>query len=354
MAKSGRETIIGVTKGSAWGTAIALAAKKQILPFSVDPIILDGELVFDDTVGNWQELQEADLVKHLANPTITIPVRRTGAHFLFWAHIIGDDTETGTTPAITHTMSWQRAVTLFFTMALEINETASPGDIIEWPSLKVVGVTLEPDGDGFMQFVVSTMGDTIDIAGDATNSDTEFDLLSAVSEVTRMSFREVAFKMDEVGTDPVSGSIIGISNMSLVVNRPYPGEDVARGTFAKAPMTDEPIQDGAAEITFGFDVNDFTTIALLNDLETGQEYAADLNFDATVAAIVYKFDTELTNLRPIPAKMALDRGARIPLTRNFRAVMVDQVGGTPNTGMTTVEPIHTIIQDDNDLSYEDG
>lgn len=354
MAKSGGETIIGVTKGTDWGTPVALAALKQILPFQVDPIVLDGELVFDESIGNWQELQEADLVKHLANPTITIPVRRAGACWMFWAHIMGDDTETGTVPAITHTMNWQRAASLFYTMALEINETASPGDIIEWPSLKVVGVSLEPDGDGHLQMVVSNIGDTILIAGDATNSDTEFDLLTAVSEVLPMSFREVALKIDTIGNDPASGSIVGISNFNLVVNRPYPGEDVARGTFAAAPMTSEPIQDGFAEIIFGFDTNDFTTIALLNDLKSGQEYAADLNFDATVAAVVYKFDNELTNLRPIPAAMALDRGARIPLTRNFRATMVDQVGGTPNTGMTTVEPIHTIVQDNQDKSYEDG
>ena len=207
MGDSGRNTIVGVRGGAAWGTALALGAKCQILPFSIDPVVLDGELVFDDTIGNWQELQEADLVKHLANPTITLPVRRSGAHWLFWAQLFGDDTETGSDPAITHTMSWQRAAILYYTMALEISEADSPGKRIEWPSLKVVGISLEPDGDGHLQMVVSNMGDTIDIAGDATNSDTEFDVLTAISEVLPMSVREVAFQLAPVGTDPAVGSI---------------------------------------------------------------------------------------------------------------------------------------------------
>lgn len=347
MGNTGRETVIAVKNGAAWGTAVDVnVANAGLLPASVDPIVLDGEIVFDETIGNFGEIEEADIIAHLANPTIVLPVRRTGALWMFWAALFGDDTNTGSAPDFIHTYNWQKESALFLSMAAGIG---SGPDIIEWASLKVTGIVMEPDGDGFLQWTISTIGDTIYIAGDATTA--AFGNVTYITQVMKIPSREVAFKLDTVGSDPASASITKPNNYSLAITRPFNPELVARGVSSGAELTtDEPVQDGYSEIIFGFDVPSYTTIALLDDFKDQIEYAADFNFAKTISGTAYLFSNEFSEMHPIPAAAALTLGQRIPLTRNFR--LKGTAGATPQTGMSTVNPIHSISQDNSDLSYE--
>lgn len=348
MGRSGRETIVGLSKGAAWGTAVALAALDGIMPTSIDKIVLDGDVIADESVANFGELEHMDLVKHTANPTITLPLRRTGMLWRFLAGIIGDDTETGSAPTITHAMTWAKEAALYSCMAMEI----SNADIIEWPSLKVNGWTLEPDGDGFMQMVVSMIGNTINIAGDATNTSTEFDAVTYKTEEMRITFREMRFRINAVaGGALAEGDQVKVNNYSFVVNRPYEDQLQTQSSSTAVHLTtDEPQQNGFSELTLGFDVYDYTTIALLDDFHDETEYKADTYFTKTISGTAYSLNLEHTCCHPIPAEAALERGQRFPLTRNFRCLQYP--GATPPTGLATVNPLHAILVDNHDVSYE--
>lgn len=349
---SGRNTIIGLSKGAAWGTPIALAALDGIMPFGIDKIVLDGEVVMDESIGNWNELTEGDIVRHLANPTITLPLRREGMLWRFAAQVIGSDAVTGAGDVKTHTMTWTDESAVFACMALEINETADPGHIVEWASLKPTGFVLEPDGDGFWQMVASTIGDTINIGSDATNSDTEFDLVTWATKVKRMAFRETQLRINAQGGGALAGGdIIKCSNIAVNVVRPYPadGELVTQGVSTGAELTtDEPIREGyATGMLLSFTDPDYETEALLDEFHDEAEQKADFIITKTIGADAHVLTLTFPRLYPIPPEVAIERGSRIPMTRNF--TMTD--AGSNPTGMTVNTIFHLVLDDLQAASY---
>jgi hypothetical protein len=351
---SGRNSIVALSAGAAWGTPIAVAALDGILPFNIDRIALDGEVVFDESIGNWGELQEGDLVRHLANPQITLPLRREGMLWRFVAHLIGDDTVTGPVGNVyTHTFNWQDESTLFSSMALEINETASPGHIVEWASLKTVGVVFEPDGDGFWQIVVSTIGDTINIGGDATNTDTEFDLITWATKTKRIGFRESQLRINAQGGAALgSGDVVKCSNIAVNLVRNYPadGELVTRGASTGAEKTtDEPIREGYNDgMILSFTKNDYTTEALLDEFHDETERKADIIVTKTIGSDAHVMTMTMPRLYPISPEVAIERGSRIPMTRNF--VMTDATANP--TGMSVNTIFHLVLDELQSASYE--
>ena len=351
---SGRNSIIGLSKGAAWGTPIALAALDGILPFGIDRIALDGETVPDDSIGNWVEMQEVDLIRHISNPQITLPLRREGMLWRFVSHLIGDDTITGPVGNVyQHTMNWLDESTLFSCMGLEINETASPGHIVEWASLKTVGVVFEPDGEGFWQMVVSTIGDTINIGSDATNTDTEFDLITYATKTKRIGFRETAFRINaQAGAALASGDIVKCSNIAVNLIRPYPadGELVTRGASTGAELTtDEPIREGyATGMVLSFTDPDYTTEALLDEFHDEAEQKADITITKTIGSDAHVLLMQMPRLHPISPEVAIERGSRIPMTRNF---MMKDATAAP-TGMSVHTIFHLILDDLQTVTYE--
>jgi len=343
--RSGRNTIVGLSKGTTWGTAVNLAALDGIIPRSIDKLVLDGDVIPDKGVANLGEIQYMDVIKHTVNPTITLDLRRTGMLWRFWAHLMGDDTVTGADP-YTHTFNWQDESALFSCMGIEINNA----DIIEWPSLKTVQISLEPGGEGFAQMVVNTIGDTIAIADDATNTGTQFDLVTYGSKTLRMPSRELRLRINTQGGGALdSGDTVGnCSNWNLLINPSYEEELVTQGASTGVEYTtDEPQRSDFAENILGFDTTDYTTIALLDDFHDETEYKADLYWAKTIGT-AFSFLIECGALHPIPAAVALEAGARIPLTRNFQLI---EPQSTP-TGMATANIIHSILVNDLNASYE--
>ena len=193
MSKSGKDTTIAIQPGGAgtWGTASAPGANDGILPASIDQLALQGNVAFDETIGMTQ-LQYADMMLHEANPTIILPLRWNGMHWAFLANIMGDSTKTGAGPTYVNTMNYQEESALVqITMAAEIG---SDGDIIEWPSLKVQAISLEPDGDGFWQMTVTTLGNTILYDSDATTATSDFNAVTFASKVQRMRYKALSLK----------------------------------------------------------------------------------------------------------------------------------------------------------------
>ncbi len=351
---SGRNSIVGLSAGAAWGTPVALAALDGIMPDNIDRIVLDGETVMDESIGNWVELTEGNLIRHIANPTITLPLRREGMLWRFPAHLIGDDTVSGPTGNVyQHTMNWQDESILFSCMGLEINESASPGHIVEWASLKTVGVVFEPDGEGFWQMVVSTIGDTINIGADATNSDTEFDLITWATKVKRVGFREAAFRINAQGGGALgSGDIIKCTNLAVNLIRNYPadGELVTRGASTGAELTtDEPIRAGYNDgMVLSFTAPDYTTEALLDEFHDETERKADITITKTIGSDAHVLLMQMPRLYPISPESAIARGGRIPMTRNF---VMTNASANP-TGMSTNNIFHMVLDDLQSASYE--
>ena len=347
MGRTGRHTIVGLNTATTWNTAVNLAANTGILPFTISPSILQGEPQPDLSIGNWTDIQQMDLLQHLADPTILLPLRRTGALYRVIAQVHGDDTKTGADP-YTHTFNWQDESTLFSTLGVEINGT----DIIEWPSLKFTGYTLRSSADGYCELEARTIGDTINIAGDATNTGTQFDAVTYISSGLIVPWRELRLRLNAQGGGALgSGDVIKVSSFELSVDRPYERQDVSRGASTGIEFTtDEPILSGdnISDIKLSFTVNDYTTIALLDDLHDETEYKADLYFAKTVTT-AYSLLFALGRLHPMPADFSLDRQTRPPFTRNFRAM---KPTATP-TGMATANIIHSVLVDGfNGTTYE--
>lgn len=345
MGRTGRETIVGLGNATTWGTPVAVGALTGIIPAGLPRITLDGTVLPDKGLANWVELQYQDMMTHSVETTWNIPVRREGAQWLFWAHLFGDDTKTGAGTPWTHTFNWQSESSLFTTVAAEINNAG----IIEWQTLKTTGINVEPDGEGWLNHAVTVRGDTINIAGDATNVAGDFDALTYKTKVLRIPFRETKLRINAQGGGALgSGDVAKVTNLSLAINRDLPEELVTRGASTGIEyQTDEPVQAEYSNIVFGFDVPDYTTIALLDDFKDQVQYKADLNWAKTVTT-AFTHLIELGALAPIPAEAAIEGGQRIPLTRNFQAL---QPQSTP-TGMAGGDIIHSTLVDNNDVTYE--
>ena len=121
MARNRRETIVGITAGSTWGTGVNLGALDGVYMSEVDPLSLDGEIVPDEPMG-CAEVEDMELVTENVEPTFTEMLRREGSGWKPVAGIFGDDTVTGAGP-YTHTMNWQTNTGLFYTVGVEINDS---------------------------------------------------------------------------------------------------------------------------------------------------------------------------------------------------------------------------------------
>ncbi len=347
MGRTDRETIVALGNTTTWGTAGTVGALTGIIPAGLPRITLDGTVVPDKGIANWVELQYQDMIAHLVETTWNIPVRREGAQWLFWAHLFGDDTKTGASTPWTHTFNWLSESALFTTMAAEINNA----DIIEWQTIKTMAINVEPDGEGFLNHVVNIRGDTINIAGDATSDGTAFDAVTYKTKTLRVPFRETKVRINAQGgaaLAPGGGDDVQVNNFSLAINRNLVPEEVTRGASTGVEyQIEQPLQTDYSTIIFGFDVRDYTTIALLDDFKDQTQYKADLNWAKTVTT-AFTHLIELGALAPIPAEAAIEAGQRIPLTRNFQAL---QPQSTP-TGMATGNIIHSTLVDNNDVTYE--
>jgi hypothetical protein len=345
--KTGRHGIVAFQKGTTWGTAVAPGALDGVLPFSISPWPLQGDPVIDDTIGNWDEVQEMTKLIEEANPTIIYPYRREGAFLRHVAHIFGDDTPTSGNGQKTHTFNWQQESALFGTYAAEIADA----DITEWPSMKTTGITLRKGGDGGLELEARTICDTVQVAADATTAGGDFDAVTYDTKVKRVANNEVQFRINaQAGAALASpGDVIKLGDFSLDINRPYDREDVTRGASTGVEFqTDEPIQNGPAEILLSVTANDYTTIALLDDLKDTTEYKADIIITKTISAVVHSDTIQFNRLQPMPQSADIDRMNRIPLTRVFRA---KKATSTP-TGMTNANVIHWVHLDSVTATYE--
>ena len=346
MAVSGHDTVVAIVPTTTWDTAATLAATDGILPLSIDKIDKGGTWDFDDSSGLAFKTQ-GSIIAEEANPTIVGRMRWNGAWWCLPTNLFGDDTNTGAGPVITHTMTYQAESPLVgITLGIEINNTAN--GIMEVSSLKVQGVTFEPDG-GFWNFNVTTLGTSVDKAGDATFDGAAADNVTYSSSAQRMRYKANQLRINgDAGALDSSDVIADARNMSIAFTRDYdPMDDVLKGAATGAELVRaEPVDNNnGIDGTFQFDqvtadITNFTNLF-------GEDFKADVIMAETIGSDAHVFTLQMLDIVLVEPQLALERGQRIPMTHNYTM-------GTPSasvTGMTSTNPFHFVLDNVTDVTY---
>ncbi len=346
---AGKDTIVAIVPTTTWHTAAALGVGDGVLVRSIDRISLNAEIDFDDSSGLANK-QFYTRISENADPSIVAYMRWNGAQWCWFVNWVGDDTKTGAGPTYTHTLNWtENPVLVGITQGIEINNTAN--GILEIPSYKVTDVAFEPEG-GFWNMNVTTLGDNVFHAGDATFDGTAADTVTYSTKAERMRYKANQLRINTQGGGALgAGDVIAdASNMSINFNRVYdPMDDVVKGAATGTELRRaEPIETGEfPTVTLSYDQKTVDLATHLNDLDAGNEYKADIAMAETVAQAM-TFDQEFNRLAPIDPAVALERGLRIPMSHSFESIHAAAAG----TGMTTSTPYHAVLVNTSNISYE--
>lgn len=350
----GKDSTAAVTvTTNKWGTAGTVGANDGFLPVSIDPVVLKGDINIDDASGLSRKSQY-DLIQDNAEQTIVVQMRWNGIfEWLALAHWMGDDTKTGAGPTYTHTMNFQQISNLTqkgLTVAWRL-DSSNNNSIGEVPSLKPQNITLEPS-DGFWNMSVSTIGSTIYQAGDGniTADSTAIGNVTYRTQAQRMKFKANQLRMNaQAGAGLGSGDVLSdVSNISIVLDRPYDDmKDVLLGSTLPRQNA-EPIQNDHSTITLNFDQKTYDVDTHRSDLDSGNEYKADLIQTQSISGNSHSFTSEFGRLIPMDPQVALERGLRIPMTHNYEAI---KPSSTP-TGMNSSNEFHVILVNTSNISYE--
>ncbi len=296
MAVSGQDTIVAWVPTTTWDTPATIAAGDGILPLSIDKIDKGGTWDFDDSSGLAFRTQGCIIFEE-ANPTIVGRMRWNGAWWCALANLLGADTNTGPVSSIeTHTFTYLAESPLVgLTLGIEVNNTAN--GIQEVSSLKVTGVTLEPDG-GFWNFNVTTLGTTWDKNAAATFDGTAAGNVTYATSAQRMRYKANTLRInDDAGALDSSDVIADAMNMSIALSREYdPNDDHLKGASTGAELVRaEPTDSGNGVIgTFQYDQK--TADLALYTNQFGQDFKADVIMLETLGSDAHIFTFEMNDL----------------------------------------------------------
>jgi len=340
---------------NAWNlhTAETMGTLDGALPFTIDPANAQGEVVFLDSIGI-QDASQYDLMRDLANPTITGPLHWNSSEWEWLAFMIGSDVLTGASP-YTHTMTWVRDnARTGITCAWRV-DAGSGNYIFEIPNLKPTSMTLQNDG-GHLGFSVTTLGDVVLTTADSTNGNTEFDAITYNGQNTPILYNNMRLRLNSQAGGALGSSdeITDATDVTLTITRPYdPMEDVVRSftSALDARRRAEPIWTGEfVEILLQFNLKTANLTTHIDDINDNNEYKADINFSESVGGQAFTFDMELTRLKPFEPSMSISRSARVGFTHSMRAILAPS---TP-TGMTNANEIHVVLVNNVNLDYDVG
>jgi len=336
-----------------WRTGVAFGATDGILPETISPITLQGNKQPIESIGI-SNVEFMKIVEVEANPTLTFIMRWSGMYWAFLAHWMGDDTKVFAAMLATHDMNYQETNTLkAITMGVRIADNNS--QILEWPSLKPQQIVMAPNSEGFWEMQVVCMGNTIEANADATNGQTEFDAVTYFSKARELCVRANLFRLN-TGAGGLASPTDDreVQDLTITLERPYVNDRPTEGAVAKGGaqvQIPEPVQDGSTIVTVGFNEPDFIDFAsLVDEFKDDTEFKADLVYAETINALSYKATQEFALMEYMPPEANLDRQARVPLQREFRCITAQSIP----TGMTTLNPIHVEIVNEDNVTYETG
>jgi len=336
---------------STWGTAIAVGTNDGVLPATVDPVVLKGDVNFDDASG-FARPTNYELILDNPDQNIVIPMRWNGVlEWIAMAHWIGDDTEVGTTFPNTHTMTYQQIVTLgkYMTLAWRL-DSSDNNSIGEATTFIPTQIEMGPDG-GFWNMTITTMGHTIAQAGDGNivNGTTELDALTYTTKFERMRFKANTLRKNTQSGGALGSSdvVTDVDNLIITLNRPQdPMDDVLAGTGYRQRAA--PIQNDHSVMTLQYNQKTYDVGTHRRDLEAANEYKADLINTQTISSNAHVLTQEFGMLVPIEPQVAVERGLRIPMSHSYRMA---KPPSTP-TGLGTANEYHLILVNNSNITYE--
>lgn len=352
MATFGKDSTLGVAVASTWGTAIAVAANTGVLTATVDPVILKGDVNFDDASG-FARPTDYELILDNPDQNIVIPMRWNGVlEWIALTHWMGDDTQTGGVFPFIHTLNYQQVVALgkYMTLAWRL-DSSSANSIGEATTFIPQQIELSPDA-GFWNMTISTLGHTIAQAGDGNivNDGTSIGNVTYITTAERMRFKANTLRKNlQGGAGLVAGDAIkDVSNVVITLDRPYDSmDDVLAGTAYRQRA--EPIQSDHSIITLAYDQKTYDYTTHRSDLDKATEYKADLINTQTISSNAHSLTIEWPRLVSVDPQVALERGVRIPMSHSYRGA---KPASAP-TGMTVANEIHIVLNNNSGaIDYE--
>jgi len=354
MSLLGKDSTIAI-EPTVWGTAATVGALDGILPVSVDPIILKGEIDFDDSSGlsgktNFVKTQDN------ANQTVVMPLRWRGKHWTFLAHWFGTDVNTGASPFL-HTMTVQQIPAIASTdEAITLawrGDSAAANSVAENPSLIPQNITLEPDG-GFWNMSTTNIGYTIAAIGGTNptpiNNNTSLGAVTYDTEQERLRFKANALRrnLQSGGALTSSDNILDVSNVIITLDRPYDEmKDVLLGSSTLDAKGAKPIQSDDLTVTLAYDQKTYDFETHRNDLANAVVYKSNIIMTETVGGFANIFQMEFSQVVAVDPQVAIERGQRITMSHNF---MCTKSATTP-TGNATSNEVHLLLTNGSNISY---
>lgn len=320
----------GIVKGSAWATASTVGALDGVHLMNVSPLAPQYEVIQDETLGN-DFIQEIDLGRQSVDVNLTGPSRYENSQWVAVASFFGDDSQTGTSSPYTHIMDLQDETSIYYTCAATIDDM-----IVEYPSVKTSQFTLNTDGNGFMDFSIVGIANTVKLGADATNASGDFTNLTYKTDTLKMRFDHCRVNINAQGGADFDSSGDGTdrvypNEITLEFSRGIVRDYLANRTTSNSILgeTSEPQRDTFPQVVVNMT---FPELTALSDLEAFQDetlkkmeiyFYRDANYSA-------KF--QFPNLQPVQPTSDVAGGGRIPYTVSYFAM---SAAAAP-TGMTGV------------------
>lgn len=347
VAKNAKEVIVGATPGTAWGTELALGANDGLVPKSWPDFALQADVVADTGLANFQEVGDLYLTRHRVELSVPFLLRRTGQLYNLFFNLFGEENRSGTAPNITHQAEWQSNTALFSTIAALIGGT----DVVEYPSIYVRGATLAPSGDGLVDVTFDLLGDTINYSdADAlTNTTTTFGNVTWITKGLAVGSEQARIRINSQSGDALDDddSVCAI-NWQITLVRDVTQDFVTQcAASASTQSIGLPTTINFSNIMLEYQLAEYDDIDVFNEFKNETEFKADIEWALTIGSTNYSILLEFPRLKSEPYEAPAEPGARIPVTRRFRAI---KASANP-TGMATSALCRLTVVDATDADY---
>lgn len=338
--------------GGTWGTPAAVGAGDQILATTGPPLGENRETHMGPEAGYaWN--QQAQMGRKILGFDMTMPARYSGRMWSFWAQVFGLDTKTGAGDPYTHVMSLLEAIDgsdLFGTLALQLGPASS--ELLHgWPAVKPYGITFTgPNGQGFMDLIVSVICDRLREGADETTHTT-----AAFDNVTHMQISSALAPMipfgalrlrlnSQSGGALAAGDNLKVKKFTYTFKRKVEQEWVNRQTYVNEFETDEPVENGIPDESVEIECGDIVSLAHFDAFQDGTEQKAEAYWQLDAN---HDFKLELPRLRLLTPESTFQGQGRIPKTLKFSPMLA----AAAPTGMTVTNTTAT-LRDPNSAAYE--
>ncbi|MCF6180061.1 MAG: phage tail tube protein [Geopsychrobacter sp.] len=295
-AVAGTELKFGLKKAATWGTPVACSASDGLLLLPTG-IKRDAGVDTDDSLGQfWAKDGTPGAVK--VEGDIPSYLRYDGMDLLLalFMGIAGAPVQQAATAAYAYTYDLaDNTDGLFATFAKHMKTYVS-----EVPSLKIAGLTLKGEQGKPLQLIANCIGDNM--VEDGTNTTITFNNVTIAEVANRIQFAQGVFRLNDQGAIALAaGDKIGPSSFEMTAKRKLTGTygSFVTGGANSQDLIDEPVNDGAPEVTLKLQFPKHTGKTRLTELGADTRKKMDITFTGGLIASTYyrEFKLELPHLQ---------------------------------------------------------